>query len=223
MPCKPPVESSPRMQGALPSAENHSKHYRIIPADAGSTPRHTRGHPMCRDHPRECGEHRDRIRYGAGDLGSSPRMRGALDLLVDLGARPGIIPADAGSTSGARSCTGSTRDHPRGCGEHSLLWPTGDWANGSSPRMRGARAVYHKAFGRPGIIPADAGSTYIVQEFAEQNGDHPRGCGEHESFQSPVEPTAGSSPRMRGALGAELVDDPPAGIIPANAGSTLGR
>ena len=37
MPCKPPVESSPRMQGALPSAENHSKHYRIIPADAGST------------------------------------------------------------------------------------------------------------------------------------------------------------------------------------------
>ena len=57
-PASPPAESSPRMQEALPSAENHSKHYtgsspqmrgapshiyfartgqRIIPADAGST------------------------------------------------------------------------------------------------------------------------------------------------------------------------------------------
>ena len=26
-PASPPVESSPRMQEALPSAENHSKHY----------------------------------------------------------------------------------------------------------------------------------------------------------------------------------------------------
>ena len=47
-------------------------------------------------------------------------MRGAPDLLIDLGARPGIIPADAGSTGVGGTSPGTVEDHPRGCGEHGL-------------------------------------------------------------------------------------------------------
>ena len=51
-------------------------------------------------------------------------------------------------------------------------------------------------------------------------GDHPRGCGEHTTGTSSSVEAVGSSPRMRGALGA--VDGPVPGgrIIPADAGST---
>ena len=97
-PCKPPVESSPRMQGALPSTENHSKHYRIIPANAGSTIPTPIHDLVCQDHPRGCGEHalKDTVSFACS--GSSPRMRGARDAarLTEQAAR--IIPADAGST-----------------------------------------------------------------------------------------------------------------------------
>ena len=98
MPCKPPVESSPRMQGALPSAENHSKHYRIIPADAGSTTTTYGGKAPTWDHPRGCGEHPLRAVPDPDMAGSSPRMRGALAYARVAGALCRIIPADAGST-----------------------------------------------------------------------------------------------------------------------------
>ena len=70
---------------------------------------------------------------------------------------------------------------------------------GSSPRMRGALVRIRQDVQRSGIIPADAGSTAIVDLGDVMRRDHPRGCGEHG-----VEPAyclviPGSSPRMRGA------------------------
>ena len=71
----------------------------IIPADAGSTivPRPKRS---CNgDHPRGCGEHVWGAKHKTIATGSSPRMRGARDLVHMLAVRVGIIPADAGSTT----------------------------------------------------------------------------------------------------------------------------
>ena len=51
-------------------------------------------------------------------IGSSPRMRGAHYLQVTLYDQPGIIPADAGSTSSDPHSRPTLEDHPRGCGEH---------------------------------------------------------------------------------------------------------
>ena len=70
------------------------------------------------------------------------------------------------------------------------------------------------------IIPADAGSTSLPHRYADCKRDHPRGCGEHNSYGSPVEMTVGSSPRMRGAPGAAPSTMPRPRIIPADAGST---
>ena len=166
MPCKPPVESSPRMQGALPSAENHSKHYRIIPADAGSTPGCRCEYCTHKDHPRGCGEHHVDQRLDPIGAGSSPRMRGALcgGVLGHVMLR--IIPADAGSTNILLLVSRPHKDHPRGCGEHD--YPGRDKLSylGSSPRMRGAPGGPHVRRSGQRIIPADAGSTATALQTA---------------------------------------------------------
>ena len=71
---------------------------RIIPADAGSTIIEIFYSRLRGDHPRGCGEHVQRLLCQPGQLGSSPRMRGAHDPVVLAAGLFGIIPADAGST-----------------------------------------------------------------------------------------------------------------------------
>ena len=107
-------------------------------------------------------------------------MRGALLVVLRIRHSRGIIPADAGST--LRSCSRSIHpwDHPRGCGEHDSKQAFNDYAEGSSPRMRGALGRHrpHRAQGR--IIPADAGGTDLRERGHDGHEDHPRGCGEHQ-------------------------------------------
>ena len=152
--------SSPRMRGALPRMPATPVSPRIIPADAGSTGIMSDKKQVYQDHPRGCGEHHHVDSGAISGSGSSPRMRGALGPGLRVPVPPGIIPADAGSTSTKIPPGRCGRDHPRGCGEHpSTLRP---WAmsGGSSPRMRGARRLLRGHHAGPGIIPADAGSTW---------------------------------------------------------------
>ena len=131
----------------------------IIPADAGST-RASRW-AGCRpaDHPRGCGEHEIGQETVEQFVGSSPRMRGALVWIVENKVHFGIIPANAGSTWTWHTCVNAGQDHPRGCGEHQRVVGLAQWANGSSPRMRGAHNVFYRGPCTVRIIPADAGST----------------------------------------------------------------
>ena len=72
--------SSPRMRGALGGNVSLPDFRRIIPADAGSTQPETGRICHTGDHPRGCGEH---LMYGEPsmpNMGSSPRMRGALSI-----------------------------------------------------------------------------------------------------------------------------------------------
>ena len=45
--------------------------------------------------------------------------------------------------------------------------------------MRGTLVGEHIAVDVAGIIPADAGNTYLAVKPDITPGDHPRGCGEH--------------------------------------------
>ena len=54
--------------------------------------------PGSGDHPRGCGEHQASWNWIDRTVGSSPRMRGALWVLVAVVVILRIIPADAGST-----------------------------------------------------------------------------------------------------------------------------
>ena len=130
--------SSPRMRGAHMITSPACRNWRIIPADAGSTALFRSVRQCAWDHPRGCGEHN--IVGGMYDLkkGSSPRMRGARFRRPLHGPPRRIIPADAGSTGRLGAMDVRREDHPRGCGEHSVVVDTPMFYRGSSPRMRGA-------------------------------------------------------------------------------------
>ena len=151
--------SSPRMRGAQEWYEGLPASKRIIPAYAGSTWATKAASARARDHPRVCGEHfSSKVRL-TRYLGSSPRMRGALAVIVPRSEPHRIIPAYAGSTLVGRSVTLSGRDHPRVCGEHNMCKEWQKVPMGSSPRMRGARLSAMARVISMGIIPAYAGST----------------------------------------------------------------
>ena len=153
------LESSPRVRGTLERRRWRQLRHGIIPACAGNTrPSCERGF-TARDHPRVRGEHVTVYAWEAHYLESSPRVRGTHP--VDFGAvlHVGIIPARAGNTSSFARRSGSTRDHPRACGEHINEMGVGLALMGSSPRVRGTHLTAPLLAFAGGIIPARAGNT----------------------------------------------------------------
>ena len=97
----PPREpgSSPRMRGSHVLAPVSTCQEGIIPAHAGLTCRAGAAALRFGDHPRACGAHRQVDEHAMVVQGSSPRMRGSLDLGDGDLDNLGIIPAHAGLTS----------------------------------------------------------------------------------------------------------------------------
>ena len=215
--------SSPRARGALPIVYAAHGAVGIIPACAGSTRDNDLDRTGDKDHPRVRGEHRDDAPQISGDVGSSPRARGAHRLVRGQSIRRGIIPACAGSTPSLASRSARPRDHPRVRGEHTQNRPRCRGPQGSSPRARGALRSHVRPGRRRGIIPACAGSTRRAGAAPHPRRDHPRVRGEHQTlFVFCVQPQ-GSSPRARGARRRHPGRGTLTGIIPACAGSTPGR
>ena len=129
--------SSPRMRGTPFVVIAVTVWRGIIPAYAGNTLPVLPNPFSPRDHPRVCGEHGEIDVCMAGNMGSSPRMRGTRQERVERRGRLGIIPAYAGNTNDADSYSTARRDHPRVCGEHCAGADHVHVEQGSSPRMRG--------------------------------------------------------------------------------------
>ena len=106
------------------------------------------------------------------------------------------------------------------CGEH-LRADFGELdVEGSSPRVRGTLLGTAPYAGRPGIIPACAGNTRLIDGGGDEGGDHPRVCGEHGTADITGAGISGSSPRVRGTRIQRADHSRDAGIIPACAGNT---
>ena len=215
--------SSPHVRGALRPSATIGLGCGIIPACAGSTLFCHRFFGRFRDHPRMCGEHLPESAICGHSRGSSPHVRGARQACDDALQESGIIPACAGSTTVGKTKLLFIWDHPRMCGEHEL----GDFAafldQGSSPHVRGAPTGDLLGVTIGGIIPACAGSTPTATRPSREPRDHPRMCGEHVPDDSLAVPLPGSSPHVRGARPCLPLVAEPCGIIPACAGSTVGR
>ena len=69
-----------------------------------------------------------------------------------------------------------------------------------------------------GIIPANTGRIIREGEQWHRSRDHPREYGENQWRRRRRLPWVGSSPRIRGELGAQYGLLPGVGIIPANTG-----
>ncbi len=173
--------SSPRVRGSLAVDKIVYCYFGIIPAGAGLT--HPRAFPRSPswDHPRGCGAHNNKMYYTRGNWGSSPRVRGSRLLVLRNLARDGIIPAGAGLTSPTIQNYMERRDHPRGCGAHSMTEDRRPMMKGSSPRVRGSLVDDEHISIMAGIIPAGAGLTPAVFCHSCHWRDHPRGCGAHLS------------------------------------------
>ena len=223
--CRPDFElgSSPRMRGTPHRGHREIRGRGIIPADAGNTHHATHEARRVGDHPRGCGEHVMPCAIWERLRGSSPRMRGTRAGRAVAHVYHGIIPADAGNTAGDSGAVAGQKDHPRGCGEHIVVFHPIDDEEGSSPRMRGTLFDSIKQIVIIRIIPADAGNTQATRIRYRPRRDHPRGCGEHDVLELVAPVVVGSSPRMRGTLLIIRVKIVMDRIIPADAGNTVAR
>ncbi len=174
-----PAGSSPRLRGTPVSVIVTAAVGGIIPALAGNTSISSVLVSLCRDHPRACGEHRFGCCSYVPSTGSSPRLRGTLELVPEVRRCQGIIPALAGNTLPGFFSTGCLRDHPRACGEHPRAPMTMFHIAGSSPRLRGTPEPDPEPVQGSGIIPALAGNTSCRVPTGSGRWDHPRACGEH--------------------------------------------
>ena len=151
--------SSPRVRGKLGVLGGEAEERGLIPACAGKTPPGA-GPPGWRAaHPRVCGENPLPGGHMARQAGSSPRVRGKLMSPAQMSQIVRLIPACAGKTvSGVRPSIPRTA-HPRVCGENlNLVMIDEAWA-GSSPRVRGKRALDQAKQKNDRLIPACAGKT----------------------------------------------------------------
>ena len=155
--------------------------------------------------------------------GSSPLTRGARGERHIRIRLEGIIPAHAGSTSADGLGAHVRPDHPRSRGEHMVVVRSCRSMMGSSPLTRGALLGDGGGGVHERIIPAHAGSTRYHGFRHLYARDHPRSRGEHGVVIPAATIAAGSSPLTRGALVSGSPLDGPLGIIPAHAGSTVGR
>ena len=144
--CTHPIEkmtagSSPHVRGAQTVQSGTELALGIIPACAGSTGGESAHVRYIGDHPRMCGEHRERAEHHAPIMGSSPHVRGAPNQFEQSTDYAGIIPACAGSTRRRPRHRPRTRDHPRMCGEHCCVALIVSIPPGSSPHVRGALGI----------------------------------------------------------------------------------
>ena len=89
-----------------------------------------------------------------------------------------ITPAYAGKSYLIGTGLSDTKDHPRVCGEKTVLDLSRLVEQGSPPRMRGKEVVFIDSYLVSRITPAYAGKSKPCKLRAKHQWDHPRVCGE---------------------------------------------
>ena len=147
------------MRGKLIEAKSFVDGIRITPAGAGKTLRADPAERRYRDHPRRCGENSAFVRFREKQVGSPPQVRGKHSHNKRGCVMARITPAGAGKTKTVRILEKQRRDHPRRCGENSVLYRRMYINSGSPPQVRGKHEPCGNKAKRTGITPAGAGKT----------------------------------------------------------------
>ena len=132
-----------------------------------------------------------------------------------------ITPAGAGKTAVWFFWWFFGSDHPRRCGENSVVWAFGVRQMGSPPQVRGKPAALDYLPIVDRITPAGAGKTPSVTSVLLAAGDHPRRCGENNRGVKHLAFCPGSPPQVRGKPVPENESNTCCRITPAGAGKTL--
>ena len=149
---------------------------------------------------------------------SSPHLRGSRPMASSTITAIGVIPAPAGQPRSQPPPWRRARSHPRTCGA-AAQWHFGMKAHiGSSPHLRGSRAVPGGVRRRDRVIPAPAGQPCRRRRNRSIPEGHPRTCGAARDLTPPHMEHEGSSPHLRGSPLSGLWLLVPPGVIPAPAG-----
>ena len=195
--------SPPRMRGKVAAISAYNAAPGITPAYAGKSTLHRDDAPLSWDHPRVCGEKKRKGNSPHARTGSPPRMRGKVPAGFLEVVQPRITPAYAGKRLPSLLFLALHWDHPRVCGEKTLLFLKWCSDTGSPPRMRG--------------------KVSIASRFVCCFEDHPRVCGEKLNALLVAGSLMGSPPRMRGKVHRTRQAVWKDRITPAYAGKSAGR
>ena len=194
---------------------------RITPAHAGTRMRTMSYTMRGKDHPRTCGDKGSDRRGLSVPPGSPPHMRGQVCSSSWRSAMRRITPAHAGTrTANYRQFT-DIKDHPRTCGDKSLLCMGIIVLLGSPPHMRGQAIIEILSLSRNRITPAHAGTSFLPLPPRCSWWDHPRACGDKVTEFLSLLGDIGSPPRMRGQVLTTLWRAIRLRITPAHAGTSI--
>ncbi len=147
-------------------------------------------------------------------------MRGKLLIFSVISVYIRITPAGAGKTTLPMVTLLPPQDHPRRCGENSLLATIQQCRLGSPPQVRGKRSLPDWNTPSVRITPAGAGKTRTCLLQVGKPQDHPRRCGENSRTSAAVGAALGSPPQVRGKRGDRRNSRCCRRITPAGAGKT---
>ena len=145
-----------------------------------------------------CGEQLAGTHLQADSQGSPPRVRGTASDCPMNEKRVRITPACAGNRIVTVLLSPLFKDHPRVCGEQSLLLSLVRVIPGSPPRVRGTVCGSSPSRINHGITPACAGNRALTSCLELSSWDHPRVCGEQYCPPHFIIFSMGSPPRVRG-------------------------
>ena len=210
--------TSPRVRGKLPRHRDRRKTAGYIPARAGEALGDVPKPRQFQVHPRACGGSGQSRHRRRPDQGTSPRVRGKPRRRASKRSRRWYIPARAGEAARRQRSALISRVHPRACGGSRA--PVNDRSHhpGTSPRVRGKRALPPDVHDDAGYIPARAGEAPPCRPSPPRLQVHPRACGGSTLWRATRELTTGTSPRVRGKLPKSLRLLAAKRYIPARAG-----
>ena len=165
-----------------------------------------------------CGEKLTRKSAINCGSGSPPHVRGKDANKVLWMEKFRITPACAGKSHRRSNLHVQQGDHPRMCGEKSLLPSSPSQRMGSPPHVRGKAVKLAQYFDVTGITPACAGKSPSFRMISNKNGDHPRMCGEKPFRFVDKLGCKGSPPHVRGKDSNSSTQVTSSRITPACAG-----
>ena len=145
------------MRGKDAVKRHSARGFGITPAYAGKSAALAVGAIRLGDHPRVCGEKPTGNNAAAAGAGSPPRMRGKAFTYPCIALCYRITPAYAGKSLLMLWLCPPPWDHPRVCGEKSIVRKASFDPQGSPPRMRGKDNQVCPVCSKSGITPAYAG------------------------------------------------------------------
>ncbi|AKB47607.1 putative CRISPR associated hypothetical protein [Methanosarcina sp. Kolksee] len=188
------------MWGTLSYCLANGDEYRFIPTRVGNSGKQVGFYNVKAVHPHACGELGDADGFLDGESGSSPRVWGTLDQIVQLPPEHRFIPTRVGNSHMLPRFQWWSTVHPHACGELEFRGITLAQYVGSSPRVWGTQRTEFSYLPLYRFIPTRVGNSPAFHPFTCGFTVHPHACGELNCSIILTKKHSGSSPRVWGTL-----------------------